>query len=99
MGDDLGGMILAMPGCDLGNVISEVRLSERREEKGENSPAGRGKRQRFSSACGVEHCLPLVGVWGGAEEFGESDRVECVRSEEFRKCVEGKMTPAIVLRV
>ena len=28
------------------------------------------------SACGVELCLPLVGAWGGAEELGESDRVE-----------------------
>ena len=29
-----------------------------------------------ASAYGVELCLPLVGAWGGAEELGESDRVE-----------------------
>ena len=35
MGDDLGGAISAMLGCDLSNVIAEVRLSERKEEKGD----------------------------------------------------------------
>ena len=54
---------------------------------------------KLVSSCRVELCLPLVGAWGGVEELGESDRVECVRSEEFRKCVEGKMTSTIVLRV
>ena len=35
MGYDLDGVILVMLGCDLGSVISKVRLSERREEKGD----------------------------------------------------------------
>ena len=30
----------------------------------------------LASACGVELYLPLVGAGGGAEELGESDRVE-----------------------
>ena len=51
------------------------------------------------SAYGVELYLLLVGAWGGAKVLGKSDYVECVRSEEFRKCVEGKMNPAIVLQV
>ena len=52
---------------------ADVRLSERKEEKGENPPTRRGKRRRCSSTCGVELCLPLIGAWGGAEE---SNRVE-----------------------
>ena len=51
------------------------------------------------SAYGVELYLLLVGAWDGAKALGELDYVECVRSEEFRKCVEGKMTSTIVLRV
>ena len=35
MGYDLDGVILVMLGCDLSDVISKVRLSERREEKGD----------------------------------------------------------------
>ena len=35
MGDDLGGVISVVLGCDLSDVISEVRSSERREEKGD----------------------------------------------------------------
>ena len=35
MGDNLGGTISAVLGCDLDSVISKVRLSERREEKGD----------------------------------------------------------------
>ena len=56
---------------------AEVRLSEIREEKEENSPAQRGKRRHclsecgvnlgLASECGVELCLSLVGVWGGVE--------------------------------
>ena len=87
---------------------AEVRLSERREEKGENPPTWRGKRWHYLSKCGWtsyrcrhmgELCLLLIGARGGAKVVGESDYVECVRSEEFRKCVEGKMNPAIVLQV
>nr|POF00747.1 hypothetical protein CFP56_65373 [Quercus suber] len=35
MGDVLGGVITAVLGCDLNGMILEVRLSERREEKGD----------------------------------------------------------------
>ena len=35
MGNDFGCAISAVLGCDLSGVISEVRLSERREEKGD----------------------------------------------------------------
>ena len=52
-----------------------------------------------SLACGVELCLPLFGAWGGAEELSKSDHVECVRSEDFWECVEGKIAPTTVLRV
>ena len=52
MGDDLSSAISTVLGCDLNGVISEVRLSERREEKGENSPTRRGKWRHCSSKCG-----------------------------------------------
>ena len=46
---------------------AEVRLSEIREEKGENSLTQRGKRRRCSTKCGVELFLSFVGAWGGVE--------------------------------
>ena len=35
MGNNFGSAISTVLGCDLKGVISEVRLSERREEKGD----------------------------------------------------------------
>ena len=40
-----------------------------------------------ASACGVELCLPLIGVLGGAEALGESD---CVELKNFRNALKVK---------
>ena len=57
----------------------EVRLSEIREEKGENSLTHRGKRRRCSTKCGVELFLSFVGAWGGVEVSLERYS-DCLRS-------------------
>ena len=81
----------------------EVRLSERREEKGENPPAWRGERRRYSSKCGWTSNRHQHVGWSSVS-LSLVRRVELkslasqtVWSEEFWKCFEGKITPAIVL--
>ena len=84
---------------------AEVRLSERREEKGENPLAQRGKRQRCSSECGWtldrHWCVgwSFVSLLLVCRVELKSLASRTVWSEEFRKCFEGKITPAIVFRV
>ena len=84
---------------------AEVRLSERREEKGENPPAQRGKRWHCSSECGwtsdrrrcVRWSFVSLSLVRGVELKSLVSRT--VWSEEFQKCFEGKITPAIVFQV
>ena len=81
---------------------AEVRLSERRERKGRKPIGAKGKTTALlvgvwvdlglTSMCGVELCLPLVGALKSLVSW-------TVWSEEFWKCFEGKITPAIVLQV
>ena len=83
----------------------EVRLSERKEEKGENPPVWRGKQRHCSSECGwtsdqhwrVGWSSVSLSLMCGVEL--KSLVSWSVWSEEFRKCFESKITLAIVLRV
>ena len=82
---------------------AEVRLSKRREEKRENPSTWRGKRRHYLSKCGwTSDRRRLVG-WNSVslslvcEVELKSLVSRTVWSEEFRKCFEDKITPAVVL--
>ena len=85
--------------------VGEVRLSERREENGENPLVRSGKRRCYSLECGWTSdrrrhvgwsfvSLPLV---RGVKLKSLASRI--VWSEEFWKCFVGKITSVIVFRV
>ena len=84
---------------------AEVRLSEIREEKEENSPAQRGKRRHCSSKCWWTSDRGRRVGWSSVSLLLvrgvelKSLASWTVWSEEFQKCFEGKITPTIVLRV
>ena len=85
--------------------VGEVRLSERREENGENPLVQRGKRRRYSSESGwtsdrrrgVGWSSVSLSLVRGVKLKSLASRI--VWSEEFWKCFEGKITSAIVFRV
>ena len=81
---------------------AEVRLSERREEKGENPTARRGKRRHCSTECGwISDYRRHVG-WSSVSlslVHGVELKSRTVWNEEFQKCFEGKITPAIIFQV
>ena len=84
---------------------TKVRLSEKREENGENPLARRGKWRHCSSECGWtldrRRCVRWSSVSlllvSGVELKSLASQI--VWSEEFWKCFEGKITPAIVFQV